>query len=623
MKLVPITVTLASHTPTSGPGSPCAKSPTPASLDRPRRTETVINLVRALAIVFSVAGIAMLVVLVASPIPILKHNYADTHAIAPPVTSFQTGHHTLYETPPTPDPPFHLAHPVLEEPHDLQLFEVSAHDATISPDSSSVCNEICQDRNLFDALSRISISKRRYSSREEISSAALSDELQMESEDASVQERAATFLKRSNIYPERDRREEATESTKDKKGHRNKTTSNKDNKKNSQEAKYQEDVEPKGAKHKEAKHKEAKHKEAKHKGSKHQEAKHHGAKHHEAKHHEEKHHEEKHRNIHKESVTDDYSPQALVKLNSIGSVSGYYGQVQIGYPQQTFNVVFDTGSSDLWIPSARCTEEGCLSHHRFDGLQSDSYSSTNPPLPFEIEYGTGEVAGVISEDIVSLGGVVTKKPIRFAESLTSSSLFTRAVFDGVFGLAYQEMSSSGALPPFMAMMEQKAVQRGMFGFFMGKGHGELALGGYDESRVEDNKVLWSKVVKKGYWEIKMDKVKADNTDVIKASAHALVDTGKTLSPSRKSACNPIKQLTLAITSNRDMPTLQFQISGKMFEVPPELYTLQEIAPGRCMSGFAGEDVDGTAWILGDVFLRSVYSIFDFENNRVGFGKLRQ
>lgn len=58
----------------------------------------------------------------------------------------------------------------------------------------------------------------------------------------------------------------------------------------------------------------------------------------------------------------------------------------------------------------------------------------------------------------------------------------------------------------------------------------------------------------------------------------------------------------------NLPTLRFQISGEVFEVPPSLYILQEIAPGRCMSGFAGEEVDGTAWILGDVFLRSVYSV---------------
>ncbi|KAF9360301.1 hypothetical protein BGX26_009880 [Mortierella sp. AD094] len=74
-------------------------------------------------------------------------------------------------------------------------------------------------------------------------------------------------------------------------------------------------------------------------------------------------------------------------------------------------------------------------------------------------------------------------------------------------------------------------------------------------------------------------------------------------------------------SHKNMPTLRFHIAGETFEVPPSLYTLQEIAPGRCMSGFAGEEVDGTAWILGDVFLRSVYSIFDFDNDRVGFGKL--
>lgn len=59
---------------------------------------------------------------------------------------------------------------------------------------------------------------------------------------------------------------------------------------------------------------------------------------------------------------------------------------------------------------------------------------------------------------------------------------------------------------------------------------------------------------------------------------------------------------------KNLPTLRFQVSGEMFEVPPSLYILQEIAPGRCMSGFAGEDVDGTAWILGDVFLRGVYSV---------------
>uniref|UniRef100_A0A8C5NYM1 Cathepsin E n=1 Tax=Jaculus jaculus TaxID=51337 RepID=A0A8C5NYM1_JACJA len=313
----------------------------------------------------------------------------------------------------------------------------------------------------------------------------------------------------------------------------------------------------------------------------------------------------------------------------------YFGTISIGSPPQNFTVIFDTGSSNLWVPSVYCTSQACKTHPVFHPSQSDTYSEVG--TSFSIQYGTGSLTGIIGQDQVSVEGL-TVSGQQFGESVKEpGQTFVNAEFDGILGLGYPSLAAGGVTPVFDNMMAQNLLEFPVFSVYMSRdpegGSGsELTFGGYDPSHFSGS-LNWVPVTKQGYWQIALDGIQVGDTLMFCAEGcQAIVDTGTSLitGPPHK-----IKQLQEAIgatpmdgeyavdcDSLSNLPNIAFLINGIAYTLSPADYTLQDYVDGMqfCGSGFQGLDIappSGPLWILGDVFIRQFYSVFDRGNNQVG------
>jgi saccharopepsin len=77
--------------------------------------------------------------------------------------------------------------------------------------------------------------------------------------------------------------------------------------------------------------------------------------------------------------------------------------------------------------------------------------------------------------------------------------------------------------------------------------------------------------------------------------------------------------TLLTATPFPLPKLSLTFGGKPYELSGEDYVLN--AGGTCISSFTGMDIPapiGPLWIVGDVFLRRYFTVYDLGRNAVGF-----
>jgi hypothetical protein len=363
--------------------------------------------------------------------------------------------------------------------------------------------------------------------------------------------------------------------------------------------------------------------------------------------------------------------------------TAYTAEISLGTPAQKFNIIPDTGSSNLWVPDSTCGSGGgscssircsaalcdflcpdqaccqqagyftprgfhltefargqgdpCSGKNAFDSSKSSSYEKDG--RRFQMQYGTGSCSGFLGKDIAHVAGIDVKGQV-FGQANHLAQFFAGQPMDGIMGLGYPQISQDHVTPVLVNMIDQKLIQKPIFTVWMGKTNdyqkselaGELTFGDIDASRYTGD-ITYQPVTKEGYWQMSMDSVRVNGQEFKKrfGSYAVISDTGTSLAAGPSEVVSaigkavggqymPNQGLYLVDCDPTGKPDVEFVFQGKTFAVGPDSYILK-VSANQCVLGFQPMPfANGLDWILGDTFIRDWYQIYDYGNDRVGFAK---
>jgi len=315
----------------------------------------------------------------------------------------------------------------------------------------------------------------------------------------------------------------------------------------------------------------------------------------------------------------------------------YYGEVSVGTPPQTFKVLYDAGSSNLWVPGKGCGN--CKSGGpRYDSSKSTSYGKDGQG--FELQYGSGSCKGIIGKDDVTLGGL-TISGFQFGEATTEAAdVLGQAPFDGILGLGRSALAVDHAPLPMDQLVAQKKVEHSAFSIYLssaGRAGSTLVLGGTDP-QFHTGEFTYAELGPAGdlfpYWAVTATDLKLGGTStamcflgcqvVVDASASVLAGPPAQI----QLLTEAIGNVTEDCSNVGSLPIVTFTLGGKDFDMGPDFYVIRakddHSGEERCQLGIQGVIAGGAPlWILGAPFLRKYYAVWDFEQSRIGFALAKQ
>jgi len=248
------------------------------------------------------------------------------------------------------------------------------------------------------------------------------------------------------------------------------------------------------------------------------------------------------------------------------------------------------------------------------------------------------MTGFLGYDTVQVGSIQVANQIFGLSETEPGSFLYYSPFDGILGLAYPALSASGATPVFDNMMSEGLVSQDLFSVYLSSDDQSgsfVMFGGVDPSYYSGS-LNWVPLSAELYWQITLDSITINGQSIAcSGGCQAIVDTGTSLLAGPPNGIANIQsyiggsqdssgQYIVNCNAINSLPDIVFTINGIEFPLPASAYIRQ--TQSYCYSGFQGIDIptqSGELWILGDVFIRQYYCVFDRANNQVGLAPVAQ
>ncbi|GBC04075.1 hypothetical protein RclHR1_00550020 [Rhizophagus clarus] len=331
--------------------------------------------------------------------------------------------------------------------------------------------------------------------------------------------------------------------------------------------------------------------------------------------------------------------QSTIDLKDIQFDDAYFGAITIG--NQNFNILMDTGSSDLFVPNTNCTSPACRNHNSFDVKKSKTFKKEGNP--WNVTFGTGSASGVTGIDNVKIGAFTAENMI-FGLTDNLSDDFINLESDGILGMAFDRLNTLDNQAPTLitTLINQKKINP-LFSFHLSRisnfnDQGTLTIGGVDNTKFQ-GKITFNPVIKTSivnaiaFWLINVDDASVNKKSLNFKGRNAIIDTGtSTIILPDNDAAKIHSQIPGAVLdTNANMfvipcnttSTVAFKFGGVDFNINPKDLLLGPVDGQNCVSAIVpGFNFDGKnlTWLVGVPFLKNVYSVFKVDNPAVGFAR---